>query len=136
MSDKRDDIWQSLESNYDHRGRAPQAVETPDKPTSDRLKTHRGERRSHLMLNLTFKAGDSFSLSYSYLIAMKFNHTTGIELEFSGYRIHLQGRGLVPLYRGLLEHVVGQVTEIDMMADAAAEDRPPTAVYAIKVETL
>jgi hypothetical protein len=139
MSDNREDVRRDLQERYGLSKRQPVSpspgLVPVDQPVIERIKTNKGDRRPHLMLDLRFK-GDAIGLNYAYLVAVKFNPSKGIELAFSGHRVHIHGRGLAALYRGLLEHVVGQIQEVDELADAADENRMPMAVYSIKVEEI
>lgn len=136
MSDRTNE---SIAAKYAHlRGGKPSpAPAVAGDMASDRKKTLAVDRRqAHLMLDLRFKDGNATALSYAYLVAVRFNPSEGLELEFTGHRVTLKGRGLSRLYRGLLAHVVGHVQEVDELADRAEENPKPTAVYSVKIEAV
>lgn len=84
----------------------------------------RGRRGQLLMIEFRLGTGDCWALEYSYLAAVKFNKSEGLVLKFSGHTVTIEGARLRPIYRGLLDHAIGYVQEIDDDREAALDGEP------------
>jgi hypothetical protein len=85
-----------------------------------------------LMLDLRGHNGTSFALPYSSLVAIGFDPSAGITLEFTSHKVFVRGRNLRPVYDRLLAHRVTFIQEedFDVMPESA------TCIDAIVVERL
>jgi hypothetical protein len=85
-----------------------------------------------LMLDPRGHNGTSFALPYSSLVAVGFDPSAGITLEFASHKVSVRGRNLRPVYDCLLAHRVTFIQEedFDVMPESA------TCVDAIVVERL
>jgi hypothetical protein len=128
---------QDIFGSYSDRFK-PTTTKSPAPPANDASASSRvnaSHARTQIMLDLRYKNGDRFSLSYSYLVAVGFDKTA-ITLEFSGYRVSLQGVRLEEIYRGLITHQIASVQECDETINKMAGDPKAPAIYRITKESL
>jgi hypothetical protein len=137
MSDEgNDNIFGGYQDRFKPKGATATKSPAPppdDAPASTRFNASR--ERTQIMLDLRFKNGDRFSLAYSFLIAVGFDKSA-ITLEFSGYRVALQGVRLDDIYRGLITHQIGSVQEVDETSHKMTGDSKAPAIYRITKENL
>lgn len=70
-------------------------------------------RRHQVMLQLCLHGGNTRAFGYNYLVAAEMNPSTGIVLDFTGWRVRLEGRNLQPLFDALAHHKVGKIFQTD-----------------------
>ena len=108
-----------------------------ERSKGDSFSTLNASKRQQLRINFRFRSGYELSLPYSFLVAVAFEPSDGITLDYSGgHRITLSGRGLKKLKRAIDKHTVGTVQEVDEFSEKATADARATAVYRIKREDL
>jgi hypothetical protein len=118
---------------------APELVVSDTEP-GERVEGHkaysviRGPRGQVLMLELRFMNGNRLALGYPYLVAVEFDASGTIVLQFSGRVVTVEGIGLGPVYSALLDHRVGYLQELDAERDSVDEGEP--FIQAIKAETV
>jgi hypothetical protein len=84
----------------------------------------RGRRGQVLMLELRFMNGNRLALGYPYLVAVEFDLSGIITLQFSGRVVTVEGVNLGPVYMALLNHSVGYLQEQDAERDVMQEGEP------------
>ncbi len=89
-----------------------------------------------LMLELRMASGNAKALAYGYLVAMDFDPSQGIVIDFTGYKVTLKGRHLRPLFMALAAHRVSNIQEIEELHAEATLSKEATVVTSIKVEAL
>lgn len=77
----------------------------------------RQSRGQELMLDLKFKDDSRLALSYIHLASMRFSHSNGILLDFTGVIVQVEGRNLRPIYTALMRHSVTFIREQDPLYD-------------------
>ncbi len=94
----------------------------------------RGRRGQVLMLELRFMNGNRMALGYPYLVAVEFDASGTIVLEFSGRNVTIEGINLGPVYGALVNHSVGYLQELDEERDAVSEGEPFIQGITVEVE--
>ncbi|MFI4893596.1 MAG: hypothetical protein ACIAQ0_09220 [Phycisphaerales bacterium JB058] len=61
------------------------------------------------MLDLVLRNGNHVALPYATLLRAIFNPSAGISLVFAADDVVIEGRGLEPLYRGIVQHRVPKI---------------------------
>jgi hypothetical protein len=74
-----------------------------------------------IMLDLRGHNGTSYALPYSSLVAVGFDPSAGLTLEFTHHKVGVRGRNLRSIYDSILEHRVTFIQEedFDMMPESA-----------------
>ncbi|MEO0631470.1 MAG: hypothetical protein AAFY46_12220 [Planctomycetota bacterium] len=62
------------------------------------------------MLDLVLSNGNHYALPYSTLLRVLYNPSDGIRLVFSTDDVHVEGRNLGDLHRGITQHRVRRIT--------------------------
>lgn len=86
------------------------------------------------MLELWFLTGSARALAYGYLVAVEYDPSGGLALDFSAVTVRITGRNLGPLFTGLAAQRVTVVREEDELQAAAREPDTVTRVTRISVE--
>jgi hypothetical protein len=92
----------------------------------------RGVRQLVPMVEFRQVGGNSRAFGYAYLVAIEFNPTTGIVLNFGAAKVTLRGRNLRPLFAALRRHTVTRVYECSP-GDALEAGEKQTVVMGIVV---
>ncbi len=98
----------------------------PEVP-ADAFSVVSADRHRKVMLELRLLGGNSKALAYSYLVAITFDPSHGIQMDFSGYTVTITGRNLRPLFDGLVSQRVAVVRETDSL-QAEATAAPEAAI--------
>jgi hypothetical protein len=107
----------------------PDEEQVEDAPAFGQL---RGLRAQAVMLELRLKTGDLKAIGYSYLVGVDYNPGVGIVIDFTGHKVNVTGRNLLPIFNALVRHRVTYIREFDASADLAEESA--TVVLGIAVE--
>jgi hypothetical protein len=91
------------------------------------------DRHQKIMLELRFKNGNAKALAYSYLVAMDFNPSEAIKMDFGGHEVTISGRKLEPLFAGLVAQRVAIIREMDRLHAEATASKDDTVVSSIQV---
>lgn len=94
------------------------------------------DRQRKVMVEFRWKHGNAKALAYSYLVALGFDPSEGINMDFSGYTVNIVGRKLRPLFEGLVAQRVAVVREMDELQAEANLPDGETVVSKIEVKTL
>ena len=78
-------------------------------------------RRREIMLRLVFANGNAMAVAYSSLVAVEFDPSNGVVLDFIGRKVRIVGRNLDDLFLALTAHRVGVVRELDELQAATVE---------------
>ncbi|MEM9167049.1 MAG: hypothetical protein AAGB48_08485 [Planctomycetota bacterium] len=62
-----------------------------------------------VMLDLVLRNGNHYALPYATLLRALYNPSTGIRLVFSTDDVHIEGRNLGELHRGITQHRVQRI---------------------------
>jgi hypothetical protein len=111
----------------------PVADEIPEAENSPDAFSIVADRRQKLMVAFRFQDGNAKALSYGYLVAIDFDPSEGIAMDFSGYEVRLKGRNLGPLFSGLVSQRIGVVQEADALHADATLPKDATVVTAIEI---
>ncbi len=125
------------------RGGGRGTVEEPGEPVELEAEeegrsysTLSADRMQKVMLELRYKTGNAKALAYSYLVAIDFDPSEGIVLDFSGHEVRISGRNLRPLFSGLAAQRVAVVQEVDDLYVETASAPVATVVTEIVVREL
>ncbi len=119
-----------------------------DSPTIELLEKHRNkskkpeddnsfftptrDSRQAIMLEFILRNGKRHSWGYPYLNYVGFESAAEVQIGFTGLSpITIEGRNLLPLYKGLLEHRIRNIREAGELPDDLPEDK--TVIYKIKL---
>ena len=91
------------------------------------------DRQQKIMLELRFKDGNARAFPYNFMAGMAFNPSKGIEIDFTGYNVAIEGRNLRPLFSGLVAQRVAYVQEMDELYAEATLGEDETAVTRIEI---
>jgi len=94
------------------------------------------DRQRKIMVEFRMLAGNSKALAYSYLVGADFDPSKGIQLDFSGYAVTIEGRNLRSGYNGLISHRVAVVREMDELQAEANVPADEVVVTKIEVKPL
>lgn len=111
---------------------APEGLPEPEEPADPFSMVNLARRQPQIMLVLRKKDGNCKALGYSYLVGIDFDPSEHVVLEFTGHKVTIRGRNLLPLFKGLVAHKIGLVQEVDERTDASEEKA--TVVSSIKIE--
>lgn len=89
--------------------------------------------RQAIMLELRQVKGDRLALGYSYLVSAGWDGSGTLVLKFTGHRVTVTGRCLVPLFRRLVMHRVSFIQAVEALHATALPDSEPV-VESITVE--
>ena len=67
--------------------------------------------RQAIMLDVRTLTGERLALSYSYLNSIFFDASGVIVLSFGSHNVRIEGRNLVPVYDGLINHAVRYIRQ-------------------------
>lgn len=84
-----------------------------------------------IMLELHLRDGNVKSLGYSYLVEADFDASGVIDLQFSTRAVRIEGRNLRALYDRIVQHKVGAINEMDVVAAEMAKDKSAELVTRI-----
>jgi hypothetical protein len=104
----------------------------PETP-SDAFSLVSADRHRKVMLELRMLDGNSKALAYSYLVAVDFDPSEGIRMDFSGYTVAIHGRNMRPLFDGLVSQRVAVVREMDAIQAEATAAPGAAIVTAIEI---
>lgn len=91
------------------------------------------DRNQKVMLELRLQSGSAKALAYSYLVSADFD-PHGIRLDFTAYRVKIEGRNLRPLFDALVCQRVARVQEVEPLHAQALAGEDATVVTRIHVE--
>ena len=92
------------------------------------------DRQRKVMVEFRWKHGNAKALAYSYLVALDFDPSEGIAMDFSGYAVKITGRSLRPLFEGLVAQRVAVVREMDDLQAEANVEEGETVILKIEVK--
>jgi hypothetical protein len=90
------------------------------------------DRHQKTMLEFRLLDGNAFALAYAYLVGIQFNPSMEIQMDFSGYQVHLTGRNLRPLFDALVAQRVASIHQMDDLQ--ARANLPETATVVLQIE--
>lgn len=112
--------------------------EPPPEPINDEYlaySTISSTQGAQQKLRLIFKNGDEEALDYSYNSRIRFRgsvitlyYTTGETVVIEGRNLNEKQDDRIPLYRGLVQHLITSVEEIDPLDAAVFADRSDMTV--------
>jgi hypothetical protein len=92
------------------------------------------DRQRKVMVEFRRKNGNAKALAYSYLVALDFDPSEGIAMDFSGYTVKIAGRNLRPLFEGVVAQRVAVVREMDELQAEANLPQDATVVTKIEIK--
>jgi hypothetical protein len=93
------------------------------------------DRQQKTMLEFCFVDGNAVALAYAYLVGIQFNPSMEIQMDFSGYQVHLKGRNLRPLFDALVAQRVASIQQMDDLQSRANLLETATVVLNIEVKS-
>lgn len=93
------------------------------------------DRQQKLMLELRLRSGNAKALAYSYLVAVDYDKSGGITMDFSGWDVTLGGKNLESLFSGLVAQRVSVVSELDDLHAEALLPIDATVVTRIDIRS-
>jgi hypothetical protein len=92
------------------------------------------DRQRKIMCEFRMLNGNSHSLAYSFLVGAEFDSSKGIQLDFSGYAVTIEGRNLRPGYNGLISHRVAVVRQNDDLQAEATLPEDSAVITKIEIK--
>jgi hypothetical protein len=111
---------------------APASTEADVTPYST---TNPAPRRQQIALELRWKTGKTYALSYAYFVGVGLDGGE-LTVDFTGFKVTIKGKNLTDLKDKLRFQLVEYIQEVDDFSDKATGDPKAPAVYSIKLDNL
>lgn len=139
MSDDADVIFRSFGQRFrPDSAVVPALVPSPASPEDEisaYSTTNPASRRQQISLELRWKKGNTYALSYAYFVGVGLDGGT-MTIDFTGFKVTLKGKNLVELKDKVRFQLVEFIQEVDEFSDRARNDPKAVAVYSIKLDKL
>jgi hypothetical protein len=137
MSDSPDVFFQNFGARVRPGGATSPAL-TPSPPDAELTPystTNPASRRQQVSLELRWKTGKTYALSYAYFVGVGLDGGT-ITIDFTGFQVIIKGKNLLDLKDKLRFQLVEYIQETDEFASKATDDPKAPVVYSIELKKL